>query len=80
MEMASTYYVVDIGRNVGIFTNKYIVFTQVPIVLTLVPSVLSTGAIVGVPGGHQIGVKAWYDAAMLYNSLWDQGLIKRVRE
>jgi len=78
-EAADAYYVVDVGRDVGIFTDKCVVFTPNLIVLTFIPSVLSTRAVVGVPGGHQVKVKSWYDAATLYNSLWDQGLIIRVR-
>ena len=41
--------------------------------------VLSTHAVAGVPGGHQVQVKSWHEAAMLYNSLLDKGLIIRVR-
>ena len=78
-ESADAYYVVDIGRDVGIFTDKYVVFIPNSTTLTSVPSALSTRAVVGVPGGHQVKVKSWYDAAMLYNSLWDQGLIIRLR-
>jgi hypothetical protein len=47
--------------------------------LTLVTSILSTRAISGVPHGHQVKVKTWYDAATLYNSLLDKGLVTRVR-
>lgn len=79
MEGAETYYIVDVGREVGIFTNKYVVPSPALIALTPIPSVLSTRAVTGVPGGHQIGEKSWYDAAMLYNTLWEQDLIKRVR-
>lgn len=78
-ETADAFYVVDVGRDVGIFTDKYVVFPSSLVVLTPIPSVMSTRAVVGVPGGHQIKVKSWYDAATLYNSLWDQGLITRVR-
>jgi len=48
-------------------------------VLTRISSVLSTHAISGIPRGHQVEVNTWYDAATLYNSLLDQGLITRVR-
>jgi len=78
-ETIDAYYVVDVGRDVGIFTDKYAVSKPNLIGLTLIHSVLSTRAVVGVPGGHQVKVKSWYDAATLYNSLWDQGLIIRVR-
>jgi len=78
-EATDTYYVVDVGHDVGIFTDKYFVSLLNLITLTPIPSVLSTRAVVGVPGGHQVKVKSWYDAATLYNSLWDQGLIIRVR-
>ena len=40
---------------------------------------MSTHAAAGVPRGHQVKVKTWYDAATLYNSLREQGLIVRVR-
>jgi len=78
-EDADAYYVVDVGRDVGIFTDKYVIFPPNLIVLIPTPSALSTRAVVGVPGGHQVKVKSWYDAATLYNTLWDQGLIIRVR-
>lgn len=79
MEVADTYYVVDRGREVGIFTDKYVVSTPHSIALTFAISVLSTGSITGVPHGHQVKVKTWYEAATLYNSLWDKGLVARVR-
>ena len=79
MEGADVYYVVSIGRKVGIFTNKYVAPLLIQTLLTCVPSVLSTRAISGVPGGHQLAEKSWFSAATLYNSLWDGGYIKRVR-
>jgi len=78
-EATDAYYVVDVGRDVGIFTDKYVIFPFNLTALTPIPSALSTRAVVGVPGGHQVKVKSWYDAAILYNSLWDQGQIVRVR-
>ena len=79
MEVANTYYVVYCGREVGIFTNKYVVSTPHSIALTFAISVLSTGSITGVPHGHQVKVKTWYEAVTLYNSLWDKGLVARVQ-
>lgn len=80
-EISDGYYVVDCGREVGIFSDKYVIF--LPHTLncshTRVSSVLSTNAISGVPHGHQVKVNTWHDAAVLYNSLWEKGVITRVR-
>jgi len=78
-ETADAYYVVDRGREVGIFTDKYVVFTSDSVALMLVVSALSTRAVQGVAHGHQMKVKTWYEAATHYNSLWDRGVITRVR-
>jgi len=78
-EAADAYYVVDRGREVGIFSDKYVVHSPNVITLTLVASVSSTRAISGIPHGHQVRVKTWYDAAKLYNSLWDKGFIERAQ-
>ena len=78
-EPADNYYVVDRGRKVGIFADKYAVLTSTLISLTLVTSALSTNAVTGVRGGHQTRIKSWHDAAVMYNSLWHKGLIVRVR-
>jgi len=42
-------------------------------------SAASARAISGIFSGHRVAVQTWYEAATLYNSLWEQGLIIRVR-
>ena len=44
----------------------------------LVTRILSTQAIAGVPDGHRVKLNTWCDAANLYNTLLEQGLIVRV--
>ena len=56
-ETADAYYVVDHGREVGIFTDKYVVLLFSSIVLMLITSTLSTRAVRGVAHGHQVKVK-----------------------
>jgi hypothetical protein len=46
--------------------------------LTHLNSALSTHAVSGVPGGHQVKVKTWYAAVALYNKLYCEGKIIRV--
>lgn len=78
-DVVDAYYVVDRGLKVGIFTDKCVTFILHLVYLKFAASVLSTRAVSGVPHGHQVKTNTWYDAATLYNSLWDQGLISRVR-
>ena len=78
-EAADGYYVVDHGREVGIFVDECVgvpLFNQFS--LTLVTRILSTHAIAGVPDGHRVKLDTWCDAANLYNTLLEQGLIVRV--
>lgn len=77
--MADIYYIVDCGREVGIFTDEYVTLIPRFTALTVVASELSARAVVGVPGGRRIKVKTWYEAASIYNSLLDEGIISRVR-
>lgn len=69
---------VDHGREVGIFTDRYVVFMTGSTPLTLITSALSARAIDGVTNGRRVKVKTWYEAATLYNSLWNECLIYRV--
>jgi len=78
-EMTDAYYVVDYGREVGIFSDKYVVHSPDTIILTSIASISSTRAITGIPHGHQVKVKTWYDAVKLYNSLRNKGFIVRVQ-
>jgi len=63
VELPDCWYVVDRGIEVGIFADN----------------ASSTRAVTGVTGGHQTKVKAWYEAATLYNALYHKGGIVRVR-
>lgn len=76
--MADAYYVVDVGREVGIFTDKCVFLAPPSIALTSITSARSTRAATGVPGGHQLKMKTWYEAATHYNSLYEQDRIRRV--
>jgi len=49
------------------------------VILTKFDSASSTRAVNGVAGGHQVKVKTWYEAAILYNGLYHKGGIVRVR-
>ena len=79
-ESANVYYVVSHDHEVGIFTDEYVVSTFNLIALTRITSILSTHAIAGISNGHQVAVGTWYEAAILYNRLWNEALIIRVRD
>jgi hypothetical protein len=73
-ELPDYWYVVDHGREVGIFADRCVLRLSSQFrVLKGMHSESANNAVAGVVGGHQIRVGGWLEAANLYNELHRQG-------
>jgi hypothetical protein len=78
-ELPDFWYVVDHGTEVGIFGDRCVPCPRPFVVLMRMCSESADNAVAGVVGGHRMRVKGWFEAVALYNVLYRQGNIIRVR-